>query len=195
MKMKTKIIYSLSTVVLAGMVFNAQATDFNYNFIEGSYESYDLNGTDADAGKLSGSYELTPNLNIIGDYAAGNIDSSNNSADDSELDFQNSAIGFEYHAPIAPKTDVTTNIKYINQDIDTLDDDDGYGVGVGVRHKVTDKVELDANLDYYDIDNSDDTRLKVGARYYFNKSISAGIGYSASQEDTDTISGNIRWGF
>ena len=190
--MKTKLICSLTSVVLAGIAFNAQAADFNYNYVEGSYEHYDLDGTDADAGKLLGSYEITPNLNIIGEYAAGNID---NPADGSDLDFQDSAIGIEYHTPIASNTDVTTNIKYINQDIDTANDDDGYSAGVGVRHMLNDKVELDANIDYTDIDNSDDTSLKVGARYHINKSISAGVGYSASKEDVDIISTNIRWSF
>lgn len=190
--MKTKLIYSLTSVVLAGAAFNAQAADFNYNFVEGSYEHYDLDGTDADAGKLAGSFEMTPNLNIIGEYAAGNIDNPTNGSD---LDFQNGAVGLEYHTPIAPKTDITTNIKYINQDIDTGNDEDGYSAGVGVRHSLNDKVELDANIDYYDIDNSDDTRLKVGARYYINKSISAGLGYSTSREDVDTVSTNIRWSF
>ena len=189
--MKTKFICSLTSVVLAAMAFNAQAADFNYNYVEGAYENYDIEGTDADAGKLSGSYAMTPNLNIIGEYAVGDID---NPAGGSDLDFEETAIGIEYHTPIAPKTDLTSNLKYINQDIDSVDDD-GYGVGVGVRHQLTDKVEVDANIDYSDIDNSDDTRLKVGARYYFNKSISAGVGYSTSKEDVDIVSTNIRWSF
>ena len=190
--MKTKFICSLSSIVLAGMAFNAQAADFNYNYVEGAYEHYDLDGTDADAGKLLGSYEITPNLNIIGEYAAGNID---NPTDGSDLDFQDAAIGIEYHTPIASNTDVTTNIKYVNQNIDAGNDDDGYSAGVGVRHMLNDKVELDANIDYIDIDNSDDTSLKVGARYHINKSISAGVGYSTSEEDVDIISTNIRWSF
>ena len=120
--MKTKLICSLTSVILVGMAFNAQATDFNYNYIEGAYEHYDSDKTRADAGKLSGSYEITPNLNIIGEYAAGNID---NPTGGSDLDFQNSAVGIEYHTPIAPKTDLATNIQYVKQDIDQGDDDDG----------------------------------------------------------------------
>ena len=193
--MKTKLIVSLTSVVLAGAVFNAQATDFNYNYVEGAYENYDTENTDADVGKLSGSYAITPNLNIIGDYATGDIDNPSGGTD---LDFEKSSIGIEYHTPIAPTTDLTTNIKYINQDIGSADgsvDNNGYGVGVGVRHQLTDKVEANANIDYSDFDNSDDTSLKVGARYHFNESISAGVAYSTSREDEDIASTNIRWSF
>ncbi len=190
--MKTKFIYSLSSVLLAGIAFNAQAADFNYNYVEGAYENYDLDGTDADVGRLSGSYEITPNLNIIGEYATGDID---NTAGGSDLDFEETAIGMEYHTSIAPKTDLTTNLKYINQDNDISNSSDGYGVGVGVRHWLKDNIEVDANVDYKDVEDSDDTRLKVGARYYFNKTISAGVGYSTSKEDVDVVSGNIRWNF
>ncbi len=192
--MKNKLIHVFTGVVLAGLTFNAQAADFNYNYIEGAYESYDLDGTDveADAGRISGSYELNPNLNIIGEYAKGDLE---NSAGGSDLNFEESAIGIEYHTSIAPKTDLTSNIKYINQDVDTVGDDDGYGIGVGVRHWLMDKVEVGANVDYIDIDDNDDTRLKVGARYHFNESISAGAGYSTSDEKEDVVSGNIRWSF
>ncbi len=194
--MKTKIIRSISVVVLAGMTSSviatsAQAADFNYNYIEGGFENYDLENIDANVGKLSGSYEITPKLNIVGEYAKGDLD---NPTGGSDLDFEESAIGIEYHASIAPKTDVTTNIKYINQDIDTVNDEDGYGVGVGVRHWLTDTVEVDANIDYSDVD-SYDTELKVGARYHFNDDISVGAGYSTSKEDVDVVSGNIRWNF
>ena len=195
--MKTKFTHSITGVVLAGIAFSglassAQATDFNYNYVEGAYESYDLDGTDADVGRLSGSYELTPNINIIGGYAIGDLE---NPGGGSDLDFEETTIGMEYRTSIAPKTDVTTNIQYINRDIDTASNDDGYGVGIGVRHWLMDKVEVDANVDYSDVDNNDDTRLKVGARYYINDAISTGVGYSTSKEDEDIVSGNIRWDF
>ena len=195
--MKTKIVSSVSQVVLAGMVstvliVSAQAADFNYNYIEGAYQSHDIDDTDADAAKISGSYAMTPKLNIIGEYAKGNLD---NAAGGSDLDFEESAIGLEYHTSVAPKTDLTTNVKYIKQDVDSVDDDDGYGVGVGARHWLTETVELDANIDYRDVDENDDTVLKVGARYYFNDDVSVGAGYSTSKEDVDIVSGNIRWNF
>ncbi len=195
--MKTKFIPSISAAVLAGIAFSGLATsvhaaDFSYNYVEGAYESIDLDGPDADVFRLSGSYELTPVLNVIGEYATGDVD---NPAGGGDLDFEETAIGLGYHTGIAPQTDVTANVKLVNQDIDLAGDDTGYSVGVGVRHWLMDKVEVDANIDYIDVDDNDDTRLKVGARYYINEAISAGVGFSTSSEDVDVISGNIRWNF
>ena len=195
--MKTKFIPLISAAVLAGVTFSglatsANAADFSYNYVEGAYESFDLDGTDADVARLSGSYELTPKLNIIAEYATGDID---NPAGGSDLDFEETAIGLGYHTGIAPHTDVTANIKVVNQDLDFAGDDTGYSVGVGVRHWLMDKVEVDANIDYIDVNDNDDTRLKVGARYYINEAISAGVGFSTSSEEVDVVSGNIRWNF
>lgn len=195
--MKTKFIPLISAAVLAGVTFSglatsANAADFSYNYVEGAYESFDLDGTDADVARLSGSYELTPKFNIIAEYATGDID---NPAGGSDLDFEETAIGLGYHTGIAPQTDVTANIKVVNQDLDFAGDDTGYSVGVGVRHWLMDKVEVDANIDYIDVNDNDDTRLKVGARYYINEAISAGVGFSTSSEEVDVVSGNIRWNF
>lgn len=195
--MKTIFIPSISAAILAGVAFSGLATsvnaaDFSYNYLEGAYESIDLDGPDADVFRLSGSYELTPELNVIGEYATGDVD---NPAGGADLDFEETAIGLGYHIGIAPLTDVTANVKLVNQDIDLAGDDTGYSVGVGVRHWLMDKIEVDANIDYIDVDDNDDTRLKVGARYYINEAISGGVDYSTSSEDVDAVSGNIRWNF
>ncbi|WP_158278923.1 porin [Leucothrix arctica] len=205
--MKSKCILSISRAVLAGLAFSglsasaqaaysygddAQVPEFSYNFVEGAYDNYDFDGLDADIGRLSMSYDVASKLNIIGEYANGDID---NPTGGSSLDYEAFAIGLGYHTPVAPRTDVTANIKYINQDIDSISDDDGYGVGIGLRHKLMGKVELDANIDYMDLDDNDDTRFGVGARYDINNKVSVGVDYSTSSEDVDIISSNIRFNF
>lgn len=190
--MNNKIIYSISAAVLAVLATSIQAEDFSYNYVEGAYESLDLDGPDGDIYRLSASYELTPQFNVIGEYAVGDLE---NPLGGSDLDFEESAIGLGYHTRIAERTDFTSNLKVVNQDIDFIGDDTGYGVGVGLRHKPVDSLELDANIDYIDVNDNDDTRYKVGARYFFNPAISAGVGYSTSAEDVDVFSGNLRWDY
>jgi len=195
--MKNKIITTAPTIILAGIIIlgfagTVHAANFDYNYIEGAYESIDLDGPDADVFRLSGSYELTPHLNIIGEYATGDVD---NPTGGSDLDFDEAVIGLGYHTGITGSTDLTANIKVINQDIDLVGDDTGYGLGVGLRHKLADNVEVNANVDFVDVNDNEDTSLELGARYYFNKAYSAGLSYSTSTEDVDVISGNIRWDF
>ena len=195
--MNIKFMPAVSSIMLAAVSFSgitttARAADFNYNLVEGSYESTDFDGPDADIYRLSGSYALNPQLNVLGEYAKGDVD---NPLAGSDLDLEEFAVGVEFHTGIASGTDLTANAKIVNQDVDVAGDDTGYGIGIGVRHWLMDKVEVDANIDYIDVHENDDTRLKVGARYYLNEAISAGVGYSKSVEDTEVFSGNLRWNF
>jgi predicted porin len=195
--MKYKFITTIPSTVLAGIFIsglagNVQAENFDYNYIQGAYESIDLDGPDADVFRLSGSYEFTPQLTFIGEYATGDID---NPTGGSDLDFEETVIGLGYHTELMRSTDLTANIKVINQDTDLAGDDTGYGLGVGLRHKLADNIEVNANVDFVDVNQNEDTSLELGARYYFSKAYSAGLSYSSSTEDVDVVSGNIRWDF
>ena len=192
--MKNKIIPSISAAVLAGVILsgfsgNVHAENFDYNYVQGTYESIDLDGPDADVFRLSGSYELTPQFNFIGELATGDID---NPTGGSDLDFDEVVIGLGYHTEISNSTDFTANVKVINQDTDFVGDDTGYGVGVGLRHKLLENIEVNANVDFADVNDNEDTSLDLGARYYFNDAFSAGLNYSTSSEDVDIVSGNVR---
>ena len=190
--MNTKLLTTVSVVVLSGMLASANAATFNYNYVEGAYEDIDRDGSDGDDFRVSGSYDISPHFNILAEYATGDFD---NPLGGSSLDTDEFAIGVGYHTEIAPTTDFTANVRVVDQDIETVVNDTGYGVGVGLRHMFTNNIEGDVNVDFVDVDNFDDTIFKVGARYHFNPVVSAGLAYSTSVEDIDVISGNLRWSF
>ena len=190
--MNNKLLISLSAVVLIGQFTSANAADFSYNYIEGAFEDIERDGADGDVFRVSGSYDITPNINIIAEYASGDFDSPLGGGD---IDTDEGVIGIGYHTGIAPNTDFTANLKIVDQDIEGLSDDTGYGIGVGLRHMFTHNIEGDVNVDFVDVDDNDDTAFKLGARYYFNSAISAGLAYSTSSEDLDVVSGNLRWNF
>ena len=52
-----------------------------------------------------------------------------------------------------------------------------------------DKIEVDADVDYIDVNKNEDTRLKVGTHYYIN----AGVGYSASKFKCVSITREKTW--
>jgi len=190
--MNIKLLTSISVLLLSGIVTSVQASDFSYSYIEGSVESVDSDDPDADIYRISGSYNISPNFNIIADLATGDIDNPSGAND---IDLDEGSLGIAYHTPIAQSSDFTANLKAINRDSDLVEDDTGYGVGVGLRHMLSDRIEVDANVDFVDVQEVEDTALKVGARYYFNSAISAGLAYSTSSEDIDVVSGNIRWDY
>jgi len=190
--MKIKLLSTISIAVLIGMMSTASATDFKYSYIEGAYQDIDLDGLDGEAYKVSGSYNLNSNINVIGEYTNGEI---TNPMGGSDLNFDEAAIGLGYHTGISSATDFTANIKLVAHDNDLTGDDTGYGVGVGIRHMLTDKIEVGSNIDYVDVNDIGDTTFKLNSRYHLNDRASFGLSYSTSEESNDIISGGVRFEF
>ena len=65
------------------------------------------------------------------------------------------------------------------------DDVDGFGLGIGLRGKAGDAIELEGGLQYVDLDDSgDDTAIFLEGRYYFSDNFAAGVGVSFSDDET-----------
>ncbi len=187
--MKIKLLSTISIAVLIGGMSIASASDFKYSYIEGVYQDVDLDG---EAYKISGSYGLNSNINITGDYTNGEI---TNPAGGGDLNFDEATIGLGYHTGISSATDFTANIKLAEHDNDLTGDDTGYGIGVGIRHMLTDKIEVGSNIDYVDVNDIGDTTFKLNSRYYLNDRASLGLSYSTSSEGNDIILGGFRFDF
>ena len=74
------------------------------------------------------------------------------------------------------------------------DDENGYGLSVGVRSMLTDSIEIDGRLSYIDIADDSETAITLGARYYVNTNFSLGTRYT-TREDLDYISLTARYSF
>ena len=190
--MKTNLLTAVSIAVLSAALSTANAADFNYNYIEGSFQDIDLNGVDSEAVNFSGSFEIAPSLNIIAGYSNGEITTPRGFRD---IDFDSMSLGLGYHAPIGDNTDLTANLKVINQDMDFIGDDTGYGVGVGIRHQVSDVVEIGTRIDYADVYDADDTTFQVNSRFFLNDATSLGLSFSTSAEEVDVLSAGVRFNF
>lgn len=149
----------------------------SYNYIEGSYQFVDLDidfgsNVDGDGFGVGGSYELAENWHIFAGYSMIGFDFG--------IDLNELSVGAGYHADISDTTSFYANLAYVSAeiDVDTLGsvDENGYGLMVGLRGMVTDRLELDGNLSYVDLgDGADGTALGVSALYAFGDSFSAGI--------------------
>ena len=196
--MKFLSLVSVSSIALAGMISTAQASDFSYNYIEGGYSNYNIEEVDSAFG-VAGSYGVTENINVIGSYSKANFD-TNSSVDASLNQF---AVGVGYHTPIAPQTDILADISYVNMEVEASQggisvsgSEGGYGLGVGVRHKLTDSIEGNARVSYMSIDDESDTAVSVGGRYNINEAMSAGVDLTTvTDKGPEIITTSLRWNF
>lgn len=177
-------IASLAMIFASATVDAADADEsiFTYNYVEGAFEYYGNDDNDSTIQRLTGSYEVNSEYNVLAEYAVGEDI-------DSDIKFDEVSLGAAYHKEVADKTDLTTNLKLVYQDFDEGSSDTRLAAGVGVRHQLMDEVEVSADLDY-----NDGARFKVGIRYYVSDELSAGAGFSASSGE-EIAYFNLRWGF
>ncbi|XQF92615.1 outer membrane beta-barrel protein [Pseudoalteromonas espejiana] len=193
--MKTnKIAILLFTAAVASPAALAESPNFNY--VSAGYLDGDIDGDDADGWTFDGSTLLGENFFLSGQYqTVGNSD------DGVDVDFNWLSAGLGYRTAISASTDFYGLVTYENVEVEASyrgssisDDENGYGLSVGVRSMVSDNIELDGRLGYIDIADESETSFTVGARYYFNNNFSLGANYTTLDE-LDLVGLTARYSF
>lgn len=189
----------LIPLALTVVTSTCHANNFSYNFAEIGYST--INDFDIDGGvTLSASYDINYNVNLFGDLFFS-TSSDSNVSDDIDVNIYN--IGIGYHTAISDKTDVLGEIGLFNSSSDAKvgtvsieQDSSGYTLAGGLRHKLLDKVEVNARFDHRNGDNMTDTSYTIGSRYYFSPTLSAGIDFNTGSDDgSESLTGSLRWNF
>lgn len=151
---------------LAAMAAGSQAVaadGFSYNLLEGAF----ISGDNFDGLGVSGSMAITPDYFGFGSIEALDID--NSSTDVSVL-----SLGAGYHRAINQALDIVATFSLKRVKVDGAGSDMGFGLGVGVRGRLFEQLELQGGLEYVDVDDSD-TTLQVGGRWHFTRNFAAGL--------------------
>ncbi|PKH53810.1 hypothetical protein CXF83_20630 [Shewanella sp. Choline-02u-19] len=183
---------------------NSKARAPNWNFIEASYLSADVDGFDQDIKPkgygVIGSALLGKNVILSASYSTISedvviIDSNI----DATLSLASAGIGYRFGA--SDTTDLFVMASYLYVEFEgSYDgnsgsyDDNGYGLKLGVRSMLTESFEAIATIERAEIDSESETAFAVSAYYHFNKQLAIGIGYSAA-DDINMYSGNLRLSF
>lgn len=135
-------------------------------------------------------------------------------SDDAGQDGYTIALGA--HTAITESTDLVTEFIYTDQNIDngfieySYDGYDGYGLNVGLRTLITDKLELSGGVSIRALEvndcsqNCDQTQVTIyfGGQYFVNDDMSVGIDYSEFDVQTTDDFGSMgivniyaRWSF
>ena len=173
---------SLISLVLAFSA-SASAEDFDYNFLSLGYGSVDFDdlGVDGNGFTIGGSYAMTDSYYAFFNYNAASLDL--------DIDTTLWGAGFGYHRALSDQVDLVAELsyEYVEFDIPLTPsiDDTGLGLAVGVRFAQSEKLELNAGINYVDYsDGGDDTGFELGALYSINDAYSVGL----SGEWSDNIS-------
>jgi hypothetical protein len=155
------------------------AADFDYTFVDAGLVDTEIEtgvgDVSGDGIGINGSFAVSDSVHIVAGYSDIGYDFN--------IDGSSMNVGVGFHTDINDDLDFVADVSYIDVEVDTpfgSADEDGLGIGGGIRFHAGEKVELDAGLQYVDLDDSD-TVLNVGGRYYFSDSFAL----NASLSDAD----------
>ena len=177
------------TVALAALPLMAQAENFDYTNIEVGYVSTEIDvglvDVDGDGLGIRGAYEFAPEWYVFGGLADLEFDFD---VDGTEYEF-----GVGWHNSLSAKTDLIAEVSYVSVELDSgfaSAEEDGFGLGVGVRAHAWENVQLEAGVAYVDLDDSE-TSLGLAGRYYVTEAVAVGLGLSFS-DDADSLTFGVR---
>lgn len=139
----------------------------------------------SDSFNLDGSLGIADLFHVQAQYRNGQFGDFGEGDDNTDFDTWTITAGVHPH--VGASTDAVFDVRYTNIDIhDTNNDADAWGLGAGLRHMMTDKLELNAmiNWDRISPDNSNEhlnnSSWTVGGRYMMTPALSAGVSYTDS---------------
>jgi hypothetical protein len=168
-----------------------QTQPFNYSYVEIAYDELDLDrpgDADGDGLTLSGSFEINEDWHAVASYGEADLDGG--------IDIDTWTIGAGYRYPLRDNIDLYGRVLYVSSELDAgpFDgDEDGLGLQVRLRARMSDVFELEGGIQHFDVGDSD-TSLQAGARYHFTEEFSAAIGLTFAG-DTDSFGISARYSF
>ena len=188
---------SSSTLAILGSVVTLSATwilaapamaaELDYNFIEIGYQAVEIDdvlpGLDVDGDGLliRGVVEVDDQWYIVAAYSSVDFDLGR--------DRDTLQLGGGYHVAISDRADLFADLSYLRDEASAngfaSESDSGYGMRVGVRGIVADRVELEGSLRYADLGgDSEGTTFSVGAFYEFTPVVHGGVFFDLEEDVT-----------
>ena len=162
----------LALALTLGMAGTAQA-EFDYDWVGANYGNVDFDdaNVDGDGFGFDITLGIAENFHLFGAAETADLDFN--------ADLTRWRAGIGYNTPLSPTVDVIGQLSYETIDIDTAlggADDDGFGLGVGIRVAATALVELNGGIRYVDFsDSGDDAVFDAGVLFNLTEAFSIGV--------------------
>lgn len=159
----------------------SMAEGLSYSYLEGSYQSLDIDGfPDIDGFGIAGSFLVGKNVFVAGDYSFLDVDGGG------DLNIGNVGVGFRHG--LNETVDFVAGASLVFAEAKGgggSEDDTGYRISGGVRAALG-KAELNGGLAYRDIDLLDGGKVlfTVGGLYNFTPNIAAVAGAEFEEDAT-----------
>lgn len=181
----------ISTIVLLTVALpSISVAQFSYNTIEISLIDVDFGraSADGDGYEIAGSFDINERLFALASYQDQSLDFG--------IDGSSFALGIGFHDELGDDLDFVASATLIGSEVKALGfsiDDDGFGIAGGVRGRLADTFQLDALLNWVDLDNSgSDTFISLAGRYYFNEQFAISARTNIGDDNRDIFQLGVR---
>jgi hypothetical protein len=174
-----------SLVAAPGPALAETKKGFSYTYAEINYKWLDADEGDQefDGVEVKGSFEILLNIFLQASYATLEDD----------VDLDRYRFGAGYHLPIGDRLDLFGILSYAKDEVDGNgidEDDDGVQGELGARFWLLDRVEINGEAIWANVDDSD-FGIGVGARWYPIDLLSVGLGVETFDGD-ETFTAGLR---
>lgn len=184
--------YLMSMLAVAILAAPAFAEQPDWNFVQLHYKSAEVDvagfEVDGDGFGVSGSFEIAEQVHLFAGYQTFDFDFG--------IDLDQLDVGVGWHPGMTDTTDLVFEFAYISAEASAAglsDDEDGYGVTLGLRSMLQQNFELAGGINYVDV-GDDDTSVDLQGWYKFTSAFAGGIGVEFG-EDTTIWGIGVRWYF
>lgn len=169
------------------------AAQFSYNTIEISIVDVEVGAPaiDGDGYEIGGSFEINERFFAFGSYQDQALDFG--------IDGSALSIGGGFRDELSNRFDFVATAALVSAEFEALGvsfDDDGLGVAGGIRAGIADKFQVDAMMNWVDLDDSgSDSFISLSGRYYFNRTLAAFARTNFGEDNADSLQLGVRFDF
>jgi hypothetical protein len=187
-------------VILLVSASNVMSEGISYDYVQGSYVSTSMDSGTTEGDVDGNGYGFLASLSITPNYAftVVLVATAFDTFQSVDTDTTDLAFGVTAHTSVSTGTDIFGNFSVLVAKVETTDginpisdDDTGYVISIGLRHLVTDALELEAGASREDVFEDTSNSFGVTARFYVSETFSLGVGY-ATGDDVDSLLLNAR---
>ena len=182
-------------VILFAFSATAVADDFKYSSVTVGYMNVEFDddfgsSVDGDLFGINGSVAIGESFFAFASYATGDVEDAVGDG----VDMDQANIGFGHHLSLSENVDLVTSLSY--EYIELSDqgisiDENGLGLGVGLRFAATDNVEINGGINYVDYGDifGDRTSFDAAFLYNFTENFTVSVGGEWGDDVTQYVVG------
>lgn len=167
---------------------------FSWTYIDVAYIFFDADGytSDPQGITIGGSLEIWKWFYLVAGYGYTTSEILNVDVDTNAFN-----VGLGGHVPVMDRLDVFATLSYVYtkseaSSVNISQDEDGYNIGGGLRYLFCEPFEAQAEVNYVDVGDADDTSFGLLGVWHFADHFGVRAGVSFSDDSTGFLAG-LRW--